>query len=356
MYYSTFAVWLQHFRCKHCIVVTMQPFNLGTVLNIPELPMYISRFEQAMSDVLRTDNQYLQTPIARLLSVRGKRLRPSLVIAAALVDGKITDDVITGCTAIELVHISSLVHDDIIDNAATRWNIPTISSREGSSAAILVGDYLQAKACAHAASISAAVAEVIAEVIATLCEGQALELTDLHNSARTMDAYLATIHGKTAALLAAACKIGGLCAGMSKTNIAALTQYGEAFGMAFQLVDDVLDFLSTPERYGKPTSTDVHEGVYTMPLLLSLRHSSNKNVQNRLRDHEASDLVATMLQDGSIARTLNDAKRYNLQAITALESITTSSALEGLKNLPQAYLQWALSQLVAPEYQNLAGI
>lgn len=307
-----------------------------------------------MAEVLRTDTQYLHEPITRLLQVRGKRLRPSLVIAAALTSGgEVTDDIVAGCVAVELVHISSLVHDDIIDEATTRWNIPTVSNREGSSAAILVGDYLQAKACAHAATISAEAATVAAETIAALCQGQGTELTHQHDSGRSVSSYLAAVDGKTASLFAAACKIGGLCNNLPRDRITALAKYGESFGMAFQLVDDVLDFLSTVELSGKPVGNDVREGVYTMPLLLALENDSAKAVQTLLKKQAIPELIETMFRDDSFSKTLAAAENYNQQAEMALENLTPNEAFAGLKKLPRAYTTWALENLANPVYRGI---
>jgi heptaprenyl diphosphate synthase len=329
----------------------MQSFDLAAVLRIPELPTYIKRVERAMADVLQTDNQYLHVPISRLLQVRGKRLRPSLVIAAALSQGaKITDDIIAGCVAVELIHISSLVHDDIIDAAVTRWNIPTISSKEGTSAAILVGDYLQAKACAHAATVNAGVAKVAAETIAALCAGQALELTDQNNIYRTEASYLTAIKGKTAALLEASCRIGALCAVLSKPQEQALAQYGHEFGLAFQLIDDVLDFLSTPELSGKPIGNDIREGTYTLPLILSLGISGAK-VKNHLQ-HPTNTTTSTLMdilkKDTSFTKTIALARKYNASAVTSLRHMEHQDNVVGMRQLPTRYLDWALTNLVAP--------
>ncbi|HKR81916.1 MAG TPA: polyprenyl synthetase family protein [Candidatus Saccharimonadales bacterium] len=330
-------------------------FDFASAVAIPELPVYLERVEQALRQAVASANPSLQAAISRLLQVRGKRLRPSLVIAAAICQGKPVDDkIISGCVVIELVHLASLVHDDIIDEAESRWNIPTINAKEGGDMAILVGDYLLARACLEAAKVSAEAAELAAATIAILCEGQAQELADAFALDRTEAALFASIRGKTAALLAAACQMGGLCADTQPADLAALGRYGESFGLAFQLVDDVLDFVANPERLGKTVGNDVREGVYTLPLLLALDSPEGVSVKHWFSqpDRVHAELVTIIAKSGAFRQTMQRAAQHNLDAAKSLEVFKNSSAVvAGLKKLPAAYTQWAVQYVVAPEFQ-----
>ncbi len=324
--------------------------ELSKLLAIAELPAYISLVEQNLIDVVTTDIGGLKKPTLRIVRTPGKRLRPALVIAAASLTGKKIDGhVIAAATAIELIHIASLVHDDIIDGATLRRRTPTINSKEGVSSAILTGDYLQALAYTQATTSGKAVTSIVATAFAAMCEGQMQELSDSYNANRSVKSYLATIHNKTALLMAAACQIGGQCAELPIHQVEALRKYGEAFGMAYQLVDDLLDILATSVTLGKPVGNDIKEGVYTLPVLLALQGSAAQQVgswlgQNPARSPEPALVVKTLVEDGSLQKTLLDARRYCRQASQAMEALDDSPIVKGLAKLPQMFLDSSLKK------------
>lgn len=318
------------------------------------MPQHLSQVDKELEKVLATDNQLIAEPLARLIGAGGKRLRPTLVIATAASGGKkINKRVIAGCVAVELVHLGSLVHDDIIDNSFTRWNVPTINAKEGPNHAVIIGDYLFSKACSETATLGSEAASLVASTIARLCDGESRELGDRHNKDRSIESLLRAIDGKTAALFSASCQIGGLCAGLDADKIAALGQYGHQLGVAFQLIDDLLDFLSTPKLMGKPVGSDVAEGTYTMPLLLALSGPNSNKVRTLLANRKASctEITEILLNDGSIEKTILEIKKYNRSAGKALGSFNDTSAKVGLKNLPDVYLNWSLSNLIAKSYR-----
>jgi geranylgeranyl pyrophosphate synthase len=324
--------------------------DLAKLLKIPELPMYIGRAEKAIEDILTVSNSSLHNPSLRLIKGGGKRLRPFFVIAAAASQGgKVGADVIRCCAAIELVHIGTLVHDDIIDDAEVRWGIPTVNAKEGVSNAILVGDYLLALASVEAATVSKEVAHIIASTIADMCDGQSQETNDNYNVERSIKSYLETIYKKTAALTSAACRIGAICAGLPDQQVEALTNYGKAFGVAFQITDDLLDFLSTTEAMGKPVGNDIKEGVYTLPLLLALKGEDQGEIRSWLGKYPSSQppqskIVEALRQSGALHATLKEIRKYNGIAATSIRELGGNNTVEGLAQLPEAYLNWALKK------------
>ncbi|NLD78628.1 MAG: polyprenyl synthetase family protein, partial [Acidimicrobiales bacterium] len=171
----------------------------------------------------------------------------------------------------ELVHLGSLYHDDVIDEATTRRGVESVNSRWGNLRAILAGDFLLAKASEIAASLGVEVAGLLAATIGRLCEGEVRELQDAYQVDRTEEAYLASIEGKTASLLSSACRIGGIVADLPRPDIDRLTEFGLAYGMAFQIVDDVLDVVATDEQLGKPAGHDLVEGAYNLPVIRALK-------------------------------------------------------------------------------------
>ncbi|HTE21892.1 MAG TPA: polyprenyl synthetase family protein [Candidatus Limnocylindria bacterium] len=328
----------------------MKSFDAAVLLGIPDMPKYLARVEEKLVAVAATDNPALGKPLTRIVHAPSKRLRSMLVIAAATSNGgKVNDSVIAGCAAIELVHLGSLVHDDIMDSAATRWNIPTVNAREGTNTAIVVGDYLFAKAGVAAATINAEAASLISSTIVHLCDGQSREQADRYNQERTIESYLTAISGKTASLISAACQMGGLCSGLDDHHTQALSHYGQAFGVAFQLIDDLLDFLSTEKLMGKPVGTDVREGIYTLPVLLALQTPHRKTIKPLLKPPNCtgSVLVQPLWESGAFEQTIQKVRAYSHQAQQELKPLNLTP---GLAQLPKAYVEWALTHLIAEPY------
>lgn len=327
----------------------MKSFDLAAVLQLPQLPAYLQRVDEAMHAMLLTNAQPIGAPLQRFLKRPGKKLRASLVLAAALTaEREPSDAVIAGATAIELVHLASLIHDDAIDNASHRHNAQTISSKEGFDWAVLVGDYVLAQANAQAARIDAQAAGLIADTIAVLCEGQALEMSLQYNLERTPDEYEAAVARKTGHLMETACRLGAITGGVAAREHAALQQFGAQFGLAFQVVDDILDFIGDEHALGKTPGTDVHEGIYTLPLLLAFE--ADAGLRNQFDPQEPmphDELTKRLLELNSIQDSVARAHHYNRKAMSVLPP---HAAYDNLRRLPQNYTEWALNQLADRRY------
>src|SRR5262245_38036167 len=267
-----------------------------------------------------------------MLDAGGKRLRPLLTIASAAVcDPSISmqpldQRVRHGSTAVELVHVGSLVHDDIIDSAATRRGVPTVNAVEGADQALLVGDFLLARAGIEAAHVSKEVAMSLAITLSDLCDGQSLEELWQARPDRSVADAILSIRGKTGALMRAACDIGAYCVGADR-YAPALAEFGMNFGCAFQLVDDLLDLTSTEELMGKPVNNDVKSGVFTAPMLLGVEALHDKESAHSLMtlaatDDDAADHVRRLvLGTNAVQVTLDLIADYNEKAIDALRPL-----------------------------------
>src|SRR6266513_3721870 len=195
------------------------------------------RVEDALREAVRSDDAYLTEVASHLILAGGKRVRPLFAIASAAAGGAdVSDEVVLGGVAVELVHLGSLYHDDVIDEAATRRTVTSVNARWGNLVAILAGDFLLARASEIAASLGTEVAGLLAATIGRLCTGQVREVRTTFDSTRTEAAYLASITDKTGALMAASCRIGGITARLPRGHIEALTTYGQQVGMVFQIV------------------------------------------------------------------------------------------------------------------------
>src|SRR5947209_14910457 len=236
------------------------------------------RVEKALREAVRTPDPFLGDVASHLIGAGGKRIRPLLTLCAAYAanggDQPVVDDAITGAVSVELVHLGSLYHDDVIDEAETRRGVPSVNARWSNIIAILAGDFLLARASALAASLGAEVAGLLAWTIGELCKGQVLELQHLFDVERTEERYCAAIEGKTAALFATSCRVGGMVSGVPVATLDALTSFGHHLGMCYQIVDDVLDLTGDGDSLGKPAGQDLLEGVYTLPVIYGLKDSN----------------------------------------------------------------------------------
>ncbi|NBM17240.1 polyprenyl synthetase family protein [Streptomyces sp. GC420] len=205
----------------------------------------------------------------------GKRLRPLLVLAAARAARERSapprERVVGGASAVELLHLASLVHDDIMDEAVTRHGVTTISARAGKNRALLAGDYLLGHAHAAAAALGTEAVRLLGRTLVRLCEGQAEECSTVFDVDRTERSYFSVIAGKTGSLIETSCRMGALAAGHDAATTAALGRFGHHLGIAFQLLDDLLDLTESGEALGKPVGHDIANGVYTHPTLWALR-------------------------------------------------------------------------------------
>jgi heptaprenyl diphosphate synthase len=245
--------------------------NLGSLLNLPQLEENLNRVEAALRGSVSSEDAFLAEVAGHLVQAGGKRLRPALAVAgASVVVTDVTDDVIQGGVSVELVHLGSLYHDDVMDEATIRRGVESVNARWGNLVAIVAGDFLLARASEIAAALGTEVAQLLAATIGRLCEGQVTELRTAYDVHRSEEAYLTSIAGKTAALMASSARIGALTAGADRPTVDALTAFGQAFGMVFQMVDDVLDVIGTEESLGKPAGHDLVEGVYTLPTIRAL--------------------------------------------------------------------------------------
>ena len=313
--------------------------NIAELLNLPRLGDDLAGLEEALTASVVADDPFLSQVAGHLITAGGKRLRPALALTAAAVGGvDAVPDVVQGGVSVELVHLGSLYHDDVMDDGTSRRGVETVNARWGNLVAILAGDFLLARASEIAASLGVEVAGLLAATIGRLCEGQVGELRTAFDVARTEDAYLSSIGGKTASLMSASCRIGGLTAGLDRPAIEALTAYGHAFGMVFQIRDDILDVVGTDESLGKAAGQDLVQGTYTLPVILALREPEagdelrallGKPLDTPERD-KARDIVRST---DAIATARAAAGRYADQAADAARSFPPGPVAAAMADL-----------------------
>jgi heptaprenyl diphosphate synthase len=330
------------------IVRSLSPMPSTPLFALPSHAADLARIESALAASVRTSDAYLDEIASHLIVAGGKRLRPVLTVVAAQVagdaDAHLHERAVQGGIACELVQTGSLYHDDVMDEADTRRGVETVNAKWGNLQAILAGDFLLSRASEIAASLGTEVAALLARTIGRLCEGQIEELRHTYNSARPETSYLSSISGKTASLYSTAARIGGLVADLPRPLVDSLTEYGEAFGMVFQIVDDLLDITATDEQLGKPAGHDMVEGVYTLPVLRTLQAGGVAAVEllsllgKPLDMVERDKALSIVRSNGGVAAAMSVAHEWVARAEAACATLPDSAATEALRTAPAALL------------------
>jgi geranylgeranyl pyrophosphate synthase len=229
----------------------------------------LQRVEDRIEAVSRVDYPVVSSLVLDLVRSGGKRLRPLILLLAARGYGGDQDAIITAAAGVELLHTASLVHDDTIDRAALRRGKPTLNAQLSSGAVILLGDYLFAQsAMLAAATMNPRVVAIFAGSLGDICDGQLHEMFYAHRLDQSRADYEKRIFGKTAALFAAAAEMGAILGGASEVDVQSLRQYGADLGLAFQIIDDVLDLREGTQQLGKPAGNDLRQGTVTLPVMI----------------------------------------------------------------------------------------
>jgi heptaprenyl diphosphate synthase len=236
----------------------------------------LEEVEVALEKAVRADSDMLAQTSSYLLSAGGKRFRPILVLLSGYFGDPTDPRLIPGSVSIELVHLATLYHDDVIDEADSRRGIESVNSRWDNTVAILTGDYLFARASEISTELGTDVCALLARTIATLCDGQIREVEAAGRISQTEEAYLEVIRRKTGALIATSCRLGGMLSDAPAGSLDVLEEFGEALGLAFQLSDDIMDVASSEAELGKEPGVDMKEGVYTLPVLHALNEGDRR--------------------------------------------------------------------------------
>lgn len=270
---------------------------------------------------------YFDELVLPLVKAGGKRLRAQLCLLLAMQeDGKFSDSAYYLAAAIELLHLATLIHDDVLDEAALRRGVETIHTKEGNKVAILSGDYLFARSFDMISRVpSTTFLPIFTEVIVSLVEGEFLQMEDVDNVDQTAERYLLKSKKKTADLVVAAIEVGARLGTFSEEEIQHLKEYGHALGMLFQITDDVLDYTSEAAISGKEAGQDLKEGLITYPLLSIVTEENREMIQKMLQDivgrKSPQSLLEYVVAQGGIERTEQLALQYAEQARVALSKV-----------------------------------
>jgi len=300
----------------------------------------LDQVEQALEKSVRVESSGLLSETSSyLIAAGGKRFRAMLVLLAGHFGDPTDPRLIQGSVAIELVHLATLYHDDVIDEADARRGAPSANVRWDNTVAILTGDFLFARASELSTELGTEVCRLLARTIAILCDGQIREVDSSAKVEQPEENYLEIIRRKTASLIGTSCRLGGLLSDAAPEHTDVLEEFGDALGMAFQLSDDVMDITASQLELGKEPGSDLRLGVYTAPVLHALTHDTHRDELARLLSHGPPDgerldrALEIVRQGGSI--------EHAREAVTA----EVARAIGLARRLPDGTAQHALEQL-----------
>ena len=308
----------------------LAPRTLDELLEPVRHPLEL--VERRIARAIDTEEQRLTQSFAALFA-GGKRLRPGLALLAAGPQQAASDPVVALGAALEMLHSATLIHDDIIDGAQERRGRPAMTVTLGGDAALLAGDHLFARAAVVVTeTCNFEALRVFAQTLVTISGG---ELGQLWHSDMipTVDEYLRLIYAKTACLFESAALGGALLAGRSEPEVRRFSEYGRRLGLAFQIADDVLDYVGDRAVMGKPTYSDLRNGHLTLPILLYLRSNPlwrGRRVPDELSDEKVDRLVKAVVAGGFVDKALSMAQGEAEQAWREIEGLTTGAFAESL--------------------------
>jgi len=298
----------------------------------------LERVNARIADAASVDYPVVSHLLAEIVSARGKQLRPLLLLLAARAYEYESNfsALVTAAAGVELLHTASLIHDDTVDRAALRRGKPTLNSQLSSGAVILIGDYLFAQsAMLAAATDNTRVVTVFASTLGDICDGQLLEMFEASRLDQTPEQYERRIYGKTASLFAGAAEMGAILSRAPESHIQALRRFGSDIGMAFQIIDDVLDLTGETEELGKPAGHDLRQGTITLPVIYYL-----------------SEIGETAPERARIEAIVSGRVTDAAMIDEALHAIRATDAIERALSAADAFLSRAKDQLaIVPDQE-----
>ncbi|MBX8686282.1 polyprenyl synthetase family protein [Mycobacterium sp. 20091114027_K0903767] len=301
----------------------------------------VARIEQLMSDELGKADELMAEAVQHLFQSGGKRFRPLFTVLSASLGPRPDDpEVAIAGAVIELVHLATLYHDDVMDEAQMRRGAPSANARWGNNIAILAGDYLFATASRLVSLLGPDAVRVIADTFAQLVTGQMRETRGAAEHVDSVDHYLKVVYEKTACLIAASGRFGATFSGADADQIDRLHRLGGIVGTAFQISDDIIDIDSDPDESGKVPGTDLREGVHTLPVLYALREPGPDSDRLREllagpveRDEDVAEALTLLRRSSGMARAKETVAEYAAQARAELAGLPAGPGRDALATL-----------------------
>lgn len=299
----------------------------------------LERVRDRISDLGNAQPPYLSGLLDHVLETGGKRIRPAITLLASKFHPRDDRIIEVMAAAVELLHIATLIHDDTVDNSDTRRGKATLSSLWGRNIAVLVGDYIFATSAMFVCDTgNTRVIRRFSETIMELSTGELHEIASAYDPQQTQEQYFKRIYNKTASLFTTAAESGGILSGASKPICQSLKGYGYNIGMAYQIVDDILDFHGMSEEIGKPVGTDLAQGIMTMPSLIAMERYPDDNLipslfKNPGDKHLLKEAVGFVQQSSILEESFDVAERFCRKAVRCLDPLANDRFRESLESL-----------------------
>lgn len=323
----------------------MEKRRLLKVAFIEPVQELVQQVEERMLSQAFGSHPQLELALDHLLSSGGKRLRVVLTLLTGEMLGGDRDTLVTLAASLELLHTATLVHDDLIDGSLIRRGIPTLNAQWSAPATVLTGDFVFARAAKLAADVNLIpVMQLFAETLATIVNGELTQLFGRQGISSRED-YERRIYAKTASLFEAATKSAAIVSKLPYDQVESLRQFGYEVGMAFQIVDDILDFTSEQETVGKPVANDLRQGIITLPVLFYMEQKPDDPVMKKIvRDQDVSvdefdQLIQSIRESRSIERSMVEANDYILRGLGLLAQFPDCPARSSLEDLARFIVQ-----------------
>lgn len=320
--------------------------DLQSIIRIPRIWDSLARVEERLLEAATADDAYLTKIAQHLLLAGGKRFRPLLALLAAEFGPSADGRPVEAGVSVELIHVGSLYHDDVIDESDTRRGATSVNANWSNTVAILAGDFLMARASEVAAThLSQEAVRLLAATYAELVEGQTRELQLEGDFTHSIAEYERVIGGKTASLVRTSARLGAIAADAEPDIVEALSTWAWEVGMVFQIADDALDLVADEETIGKPAGSDIREGTFTMPVLTAASGRDGDAIKALLAggapysDETVNEVIGLVRTGGHIDQALESANRRLAVANQALADLPDGEARDVLETLGHFLLQ-----------------
>lgn len=298
----------------------------------------INIIEKEMKNAIQSNSQLLQDASLHLLEAGGKRIRPVFVLLAGKFGNYNIEVLKNVAVALELIHTASLVHDDVIDDSDLRRGQPTVKAKWDNRIAMYTGDYIFARALQLMTEINNSEAhKILANTISEVCIGEIEQIKEKYDFDQNLRCYLRRIKRKTALLIAASCQLGAVVSGVEEKLHKKIFQFGYYVGMAFQITDDVLDFIGTEKQLGKPAGGDLLQGNITLPVLYAMEdynlYKEITTVHENMTSDEITKIITLIKDSGAIEKSLQISDRYLEKSLNVLKELPANRARKTLRDI-----------------------
>jgi len=299
--------------------------------------------EEQLRQVAKMPFSFLADVLEAIIAAGGKRLRPTVLLLSARFHDYDVEHLVFAATAIELLHTATLVHDDTVDHSLVRRGKPTLNSILSNGATVLTGDYLFAQAaslCTQSGSLRAV--RIFADSLVTIMNGELGQVAAGRSLEKARENYYSRIYAKTASLFEASCQIGAIISHAPEADVEALGHYGRQLGMAFQIVDDILDFESTTADLGKPVGNDLRQGTVTLPAMQFIDETNDPVARQMVydviagditSDEQVTEVIRLIKQSSALDRAHREAQLFSSEAKAALAGLPNNEARQALEQI-----------------------